>query len=342
MRIYNQEPVFEIVGTSRSGSRSAAATRTPTSCTTTSALPAALLWHFFAMWLLFVSLVVFVDLRLRVRPLPAQVLCRSRRARCSATSPTSSADASAMTSACATPCRSCSMPSRCSPCSLMVLSGLVLWKPVQFHSSACIMGQYEGRALRALLRHVRDRPVPGRAHRAHAAGAESAAADDHRPRAGRSAPLHAQEKRHEIWNADCTMRGLDKAEVVNLQRRLFLRTWPELGAATLLSGCDVITNTAPVDGFLRMISSFNDGVQAALFSRRPARADLSRQHGRAHVPLQRAVRRRSEIPEINPEHWRLEAVGARLRQARRGRSTSSSRCRSAPTSRATCASRAGA
>ena len=33
--------------------------------------------------------------------------------------------------------------------------------------------------------------------------------------------------------------GLDKAEVVNVQRRLFLRTGLTLGAATLLSGCDV-------------------------------------------------------------------------------------------------------
>ena len=36
------------------------------------------------------------------------------------------------------------MPSRSLAMMLMVLSGLVLWKPVQFHELGLIMGQYEG------------------------------------------------------------------------------------------------------------------------------------------------------------------------------------------------------
>ena len=57
--------------------------------------------------------------------------------------------------------------------------------------------------------------------------------------------------------------GLSKSDVTNLQRRLFLQRGLSLSALTLLTGCD-ITNTGPVDGFLRLISRMNDGVQAAL------------------------------------------------------------------------------
>jgi len=56
--------------------------------------------------------------------------------------------------------------------------------------------------------------------------------------------------------------GLGKGDVVNLERRLFLRHGLSFGALTMLSGCDVVTNTGPVDAFLRAISRFNDGVQA--------------------------------------------------------------------------------
>ena len=60
--------------------------------------------------------------------------------------------------------------------------------------------------------------------------------------------------------------GLEKGDIANLERRLFLRSGLSLSALTLLSGCDVVTNTGPVDRFLRAISRFNDSVQGALFS----------------------------------------------------------------------------
>jgi DMSO/TMAO reductase YedYZ molybdopterin-dependent catalytic subunit len=102
--------------------------------------------------------------------------------------------------------------------------------------------------------------------------------------------------------------GLDKGEVVDVQRRLFLRTGLTLGAATLLSGCDVITNTAPVDGFLRMISSFNDGVQAALFDPNKLAPTFSESlvaptfRYNAQYPPEK-------IHMINPDSWRLEVSG---------------------------------
>lgn len=102
--------------------------------------------------------------------------------------------------------------------------------------------------------------------------------------------------------------GLDKREVVDVQRRLFLRTGLTLGAATLLSGCDVITNTAPVDGFLRMISSFNDGVQAALFDPNKL-APTFPEHMVAPVFRYNAQYPPEKIHKINPDTWRLEVSG---------------------------------
>jgi len=102
--------------------------------------------------------------------------------------------------------------------------------------------------------------------------------------------------------------GLSKGEVVNLERRLFVTRGLSLGALTLLTGCDVVTNTAPVDGFLRLVSSFNDGVQAALFNPRklaptfseslvPETFRFNAQYGGDRVPM------------LNPDTWRLELSG---------------------------------
>jgi DMSO/TMAO reductase YedYZ molybdopterin-dependent catalytic subunit len=102
--------------------------------------------------------------------------------------------------------------------------------------------------------------------------------------------------------------GLSKADVANLQRRLFLKRGLSLSALTLLSGCD-ITNTGPVDGFLRLISRMNDGVQAALF--RPNK--LARSFPESMVPQEfrfNAQYGAEQVPIINPVTWRLELSGA--------------------------------
>jgi DMSO/TMAO reductase YedYZ molybdopterin-dependent catalytic subunit len=49
-------------------------------------------------------------------------------------------------------------------------------------------------------------------------------------------------------------------------RRNFLRGVASLGALTFLTGCDIIDGDT-AEGVLRKISAFNDGAQAALFSR---------------------------------------------------------------------------
>jgi DMSO/TMAO reductase YedYZ molybdopterin-dependent catalytic subunit len=101
--------------------------------------------------------------------------------------------------------------------------------------------------------------------------------------------------------------GLSKGDVANLQRRLFLKRGLSLGALTLLTGCDV-TDTAPVDGFLRMVSRFNDRVQAAMF--RPDK--LAPTYPESEVPAEfrfNAQYGEDRVPNIDPATWRLEVSG---------------------------------
>ena len=101
--------------------------------------------------------------------------------------------------------------------------------------------------------------------------------------------------------------GLEKTDVVNLQRRLLLRGL-SLGAATLLSGCDVVTNTSPVDRFLRVISRINDGVQQSLFS--PHRlAPTFSEHLVAPEFRFNAQYGEDNVPKLNPATWRLTPSG---------------------------------
>jgi DMSO/TMAO reductase YedYZ molybdopterin-dependent catalytic subunit len=102
--------------------------------------------------------------------------------------------------------------------------------------------------------------------------------------------------------------GLAKSDVVNLERRLFLRHGLSFGALTMLTGCDVVTNTGPVDAFLRAIGRFNDGVQAALFSPRK----LAPTYSESLVPAEFRFNAQygiDRIPSLNPSTWRLQPSG---------------------------------
>lgn len=101
--------------------------------------------------------------------------------------------------------------------------------------------------------------------------------------------------------------GLSKADVAGLQRRVFLKRGLSLGALTLLSGCD-ITDSKPVDGFLRMISSINDGVQAAMFRPNHLAPTFSEDEVEDEFRYN-AVYGDDEVPMINPDTWRLEVSG---------------------------------
>ena len=101
--------------------------------------------------------------------------------------------------------------------------------------------------------------------------------------------------------------GLSNRDVVDLRRRVFVQRGLSLSALTLLTGCD-ITDTKPVDSFLRMIGRINDGVQGALF--RPHK--LARTFPESMVPKEfrfNAQYGADRVPIINPQTWRLELSG---------------------------------
>jgi DMSO/TMAO reductase YedYZ molybdopterin-dependent catalytic subunit len=102
--------------------------------------------------------------------------------------------------------------------------------------------------------------------------------------------------------------GLDKTDVVNLKRRLFLRHGLSLGAVTLLAGCDVVTNTGPVDRFLRTISRINDGVQKGLFSPNRLAPTFSERLVAAEFRFN-AQYGVDNVPNLNPATWRLIPSG---------------------------------
>jgi hypothetical protein len=114
--------------------------------------------------------------------------------------------------------------------------------------------------------------------------------------------------------------GLNKTEVSNLQRRLFLRHGLSFGALSLLTGCDVVTNTRPVDGFLRAVSRFNDGVQSVLFNPHWSRPSSASTRNTAWKGYRTSIRPRG-------------ACGRRGSSPRRspGLSSSCGRCRNEPT-----------
>ncbi len=103
--------------------------------------------------------------------------------------------------------------------------------------------------------------------------------------------------------------GLDRADLVRLDRRLLLRRGITLSSAWLLAGCD-ITNQAPVDQALRAVSRFNDWVQAKLFD--PNRLAPSFVDSEA-VPMRNfrfnAQFPLDQIPVLDPAAWRLEVGG---------------------------------
>jgi thiosulfate reductase cytochrome b subunit len=140
-RIYNSEPLFDFSFPTwiTIGGSLEAANRLHNDW----GLAGALLWHFTAMWLLFSSLVVFLVYgfrsgHFRRKYLPITVpevlgnirdflkghLAHDLGVRNAVQKLLYAFALIAMT--------------------LMVLSGLVLWKPVQFHELGLLMGQYEG------------------------------------------------------------------------------------------------------------------------------------------------------------------------------------------------------
>jgi DMSO/TMAO reductase YedYZ molybdopterin-dependent catalytic subunit len=99
----------------------------------------------------------------------------------------------------------------------------------------------------------------------------------------------------------------NRALVADLDRRGVLRGAISLGALTLLTGCDV-TEEEPVQKVLRAVSSWNDGVQAALFrpdhlapTFSPARV-VKPPRFNAHFGVE-------DVKPVDGATWKLELAG---------------------------------
>jgi DMSO/TMAO reductase YedYZ molybdopterin-dependent catalytic subunit len=99
----------------------------------------------------------------------------------------------------------------------------------------------------------------------------------------------------------------NKKLIEEIDRRKILRGAVSLGALSLLTGCDV-TDRSAVQGVLKAVSSFNDGVQAFLF--RPNH--LAPTFTEAEVVKPPRFNAYYEITEVKPVdvgHWKLELAG---------------------------------
>ena len=90
-------------------------------------------------------------------------------------------------------------------------------------------------------------------------------------------------------------------------RRAFLRGAASLGALTLLTGCDIIDGDA-AESVLRKISEFNDGAQAALFSRTKLAPTYSESAITKPFPFN-AYYDEDEAPVVDGKTYKLEVAG---------------------------------
>ena len=143
LRIYESDPVFEFVAfpvwITLGGSY-----EDTNKLHNDFGLAAALLWHFAAMWLLFASLPVFLVCGPGSPAISAAGTFPSPRARSLATSRTSCRGRLPHDIGMRNAVQKLLYAFALADMVVMVLSGLVLWKPVQFQTLSLLMGQYEG------------------------------------------------------------------------------------------------------------------------------------------------------------------------------------------------------
>jgi len=92
-------------------------------------------------------------------------------------------------------------------------------------------------------------------------------------------------------------------------RRLFLRGAASLGALAVLSGCDIIDGDTS-ENALRVISTFNDRVQALLFNRNALAPEYPESMITRPFPFN-GYYSEDEAPEIDGEQYQLE-IGGRV------------------------------
>ena len=98
-----------------------------------------------------------------------------------------------------------------------------------------------------------------------------------------------------------------KTQLVNLERRLLLRSSLSIGALSMLSGCNLQDNDQ-VDKVLWALSRWNDRVQARLFSG----SRLAPTYGASQVTKPfpfNAFYPEFDAPQVDVSSWRLEVSG---------------------------------
>ena len=90
-------------------------------------------------------------------------------------------------------------------------------------------------------------------------------------------------------------------------RRLFLRGAASLGSLAMLTGCDIIDGPT-AENALRVVSRFNDRVQALLFSETTLAPEYRESAITRPFPFN-GYYSVDEAPDIDGETWRLEIGG---------------------------------
>ena len=91
-------------------------------------------------------------------------------------------------------------------------------------------------------------------------------------------------------------------------RRLFLRGAASLGAVAMLTGCDIVDGPTS-ENALRVISNFNDWVQARLFSETTLAPEFPESAITRPFPYN-AYYAEDEAPDIDPDRYQLEIGGS--------------------------------
>src|ERR1700691_2008971 len=90
-------------------------------------------------------------------------------------------------------------------------------------------------------------------------------------------------------------------------RRLFLRGAASLGALAMLSGCDIIDGETS-ENALRVISGFNDGVQALLFNPNTLAPEYPENMITRPFPFN-AYYSEDDAPDVDGDKWQLDIGG---------------------------------
>lgn len=106
---------------------------------------------------------------------------------------------------------------------------------------------------------------------------------------------------------DRTVMEENKQLIADINRRKILRGTLSLGALTMLTGCSV-SDTSPMQAFLRAISAFNDKFQEALF--RPDHLAPTYREDQVSIPPRfNAYYEIEDVKPVDGKNWKLELAG---------------------------------